>query len=95
MFCFGGYISDYCKSNCRSCEDVKLLDNLELEFKNFTSEDDIEMCRELLCLVSSYEEEPYFIVIVRYERGICNAFDGKLLENTEILKWAYLPAVKL
>ena len=94
MFCY----KEYCETGCKSCEDVKLLDNLKLEFKEFTSEEDIEMSQEILCLVSSWGESPYFLVMERKERGICNAFDGKLLignafESTEILKWAYLPAV--
>ena len=91
MFCF----KEYCESGCKNCEDVVLLNNLELEFKKFTSEEDIEMDQEILCLVSSWEEPPYFIVAERKINGICNAFDGILLQNTEILKWTYLPAVKL
>lgn len=91
MFCF----KEYCEGGCKNCEEVDLLDNLELEFKEFTSEENIEMSQEILCLVSSWGEPPYFIVAKRKWNGICNAFDGMLLQNTNILKWAYLPAVKL
>lgn len=88
MFCY----KKICKCGCKNCEDVKLLNNLQLDFKDFTSEEDIEMAKEILCLVSSWGEPPYFLVMERKERGICNSFDGSLLDNTEILRWAYLPS---
>lgn len=90
MFCY----KKCCTCKCIDCEELKRLDNLQLDFKDFTSEEDIEMAKEILCLVSSWGEPPYFIVTERKTNGVCNAFDGMLLQNTEILKWAYLPAVK-
>lgn len=91
MFCY----KECCTCKCIECEELKRLDNLKLDFKDFTSEEDIEMAQEILCLVSSWGEPPYFLVMERKERGICNSFDGSLLDNTEILRWTYLPAVKL
>lgn len=67
------------------------MSKLILEMKDFTNEEDIEVARDILCLVTSWEEPPYFIVMQRKERGIVNAFDGKIIDNTRILKWAYLP----
>lgn len=88
MFCY----KECCTCKCIDCEELKRLNNLQLDFKDFTSEEDIEMAQEILCLVSSWGEPPYFIVAERKINGICNAFDGMLLQNTEILKWAYLPS---
>lgn len=93
MFCY----KKCCMCQCIDCEELKRLDDLQLDFKKFKSVEEIEMAQEILCLVSSWGEPPYFLVMERKERGICNAFDGELLvgnafENTEILKWAYLPS---
>lgn len=87
MFCYG----DSCEGNHDECVKVVNLNHLCLDFKSFTSVEEIEMSREILCLVSSYEEPPYFIVLKRYERGICNDFNGEPLKNTRIIKWTYLP----
>lgn len=67
--------------------------DITLNFREFDSINDIEMTRDILCLVSSWEETPYFIVMQRKEHGIVNSFDGSVLDNTKILKWAYLPEV--
>lgn len=67
------------------------LDKLQLEFHIFTSIEEIEIGKDLLCLVSSWEETPYFIVMHRKITGMVNSFDGTVLENTRILKYAYLP----
>lgn len=69
------------------------MENLTLKFENFVSENDIEMGRDILCLVSSWDEPPYFIVMQRKIKGVVNAFDATELENTKILKWAYLPEI--
>lgn len=90
MFCYSENYEN-CKKGCNSCEIITNLNNLTLNFKTFTNEEEIEMTREMLCLVTSWEEPPYFIITRRYNRGICNAFDGKPLENTRIIKYAYLP----
>lgn len=87
MFCY----SEKCKGNHNECTLVRDLNNLTLDFNDFISEEDIKMAREILCLVTSWEEPPYFIVLKRYERGICSTFNGEKIENTKILKWAYLP----
>lgn len=87
MFCYG----DNCEGNHDECEKVSKLNHICLDFKTFTSEEEIEMSRDILCLVTSYEEPPYFLVMKRYERGICNAFNGELLNRTRIIKWTYLP----
>ena len=89
MFCYGVDCEE--NGNHDNCKKVKNLNSLCLDFKVFTSEDEIEVGRDILCLVTSYEEPPYFIVLKRYERGICNSFDGEPLNNTRILKWTYLP----
>lgn len=87
MFCY----SEKCKGKHDECVLVKDLNSLVLGFKDFTNEEEIEMAKDILCLVTSWEEPPYFIVMQRKERSIVNAFDGKLIDNTRILKWAYLP----
>ena len=87
MFCY----SEECNGECDDCNIVQHLNNFHLHFKSFTNTKEIEMAKSILCLVTSYEEPPYFIILKRYERGICNAFDGKPLENTRIIKYAYLP----
>lgn len=72
------------------------MDNdLYLQFHPFSSEEEIKMGYDILCLVSSWDEPPYFIVMQRKIWGIVNAFDGMVLENTKILKWAYLPEVNI
>ena len=87
MFCY----SEKCKGNHDDCVLIKDLNNIMLNFKAFTNEEEIEMAKDILCLVTSWEEPPYFIVMERKERGIVDAFNGKVIENTRILKWAYLP----
>lgn len=72
-----------------------MLNKLFLNFKPFVSEEDIEMGRDILCLVSSWEELPYFIVMQRKVFGIVSAFDASSLENTKILEWAYLPEINV
>ena len=67
------------------------MDNLVLHMKEFVTENEINMAKDVLCLVSSWEEQPYFLVMQRKVRGMVNAFDGSDVENTRILKWAYLP----
>ena len=91
MFCY----SEICNGVHDYCMAVKDLKDTFLEFKEFKSENEIEMSKEILCLVTSWEEPPYFIVLSRYERGVCNAFNGELLKNTRIIKWAYLPENEL
>jgi len=91
MFCY----NDKCKGNHDDCEIVKNINSLNLDFKLCTNDEEIEMTKSILCLVTSWEEPPYFIIMKRYERGICNAFDGKPIENTRIIKWAYLPEYTL
>ena len=87
MFCY----SEKCKGKHDECALVKDLNSLVLDFKNFTNEEEIEMAKDILCLVTSWEEQPYFLVMQRKVRGMVNAFDGSDVENTRILKWAYLP----
>lgn len=70
-----------------------MLNKLILDFKPFVSENDIEMGHDILCLVSSWDELPYFIVMQRKVFGIVSAFDASILENTKILEWAYLPEI--
>lgn len=64
---------------------------LSLEFHDFISEDEIELGRQLLCFVTSWEEPPYFIVMTRTVYGMRMDFDSSEIENTRIIKWAYLP----
>lgn len=87
MFCY----SEKCNGKHKECELVKNLNNLSLVFNDFTSVENIDMARDVLCLVTSWEEPPYFIVMNRNIDGMANAFDGTVLDNTKILKWAYLP----
>lgn len=87
MFCY----SETCNGEHKECSYVKNLDSLLLKFKDFITEDDIDLGKHILCLVSSWEEPPYFIVCYRSEKGIVSVFDGNVLENTDVLKWAYLP----
>lgn len=69
------------------------MENLNLKFEKFVSEDDIEMGRDILCLVSSRDEPPYFIIMTRKVFGIVIAFGASKLDNSKILKWAYLPEI--
>lgn len=87
MFCY----DEKCKGKHDECEIVTNMNNYTLDFKAFTSEDEIKYGKDILCLVTSWEEPPYFIVMQRKYRGIVNAFDGSPLQKTRILKWAYLP----
>lgn len=87
MFCY----SEKCNGKHDECILVKDLNSLVLGFKDFTTEEEIEIAKDILCLVTSWEEPPYFIVMQRKEHGVVNAFDGKFIDNTRILKWAYLP----
>lgn len=87
MFCY----SENCKGEHSECSLVKVLNTFTLDFKPFNTKEDIEIGKDILCLVTSWEEPPYFIVLIRYEDDIYNAFDNEPLENTKILKWAYLP----
>lgn len=64
---------------------------LSLEFHDFISKDEIELGRQLLCLVTSWEEPPYWIIMERKEYGMRESFVNFELENTRIIKWAYLP----
>ena len=87
MFCY----REKCKGKHDECALVKDLNNPVLDFKDFANEEEIEIAKDILCLVTSWEEPPYFIVMQRKKRGMINAFDGKAIDNTRILKWAYLP----
>lgn len=89
MFCY----DNECDGNHNNCNHIKNLNKVMLEFNDFTSENNIETGRDVLCLVSSYEEPPYFIVMNKKIYGLVNSFDGDVLENTKIIKWAYLPEV--
>lgn len=69
-----------------------MIDNILLHFNS--PEEEIEIGRDILCLVSSWGEIPYFLICNRKLRGICNSFDAKILdEHTQLLKWAYLPEI--
>ena len=87
MFCY----SESCNGCHDECWNVRNLKEYPLRFYNFIQEEDIIMSREVLCLVTSWDEPPYFIVMKRTFGGMVNASDMKLLDNTKILKWAYLP----
>ena len=87
MFCY----SESCNGCHDECWNVRNLKEYPLRFYNFIQEEDIIMSREVLCLVTSWDEPPYFIVMKRTIGGMVNASDMKLLDNTKILKWAYLP----
>lgn len=87
MFCY----NEKCNGQHDNCDKVQNIGSLTLKFNAFISEDDIEMGKDILCLVTSWEEPPYFIVLNKHIKGMCNALDGMKLENTRILKWAYLP----
>lgn len=71
-----------------------MLKNLNLNFKPFVSEDEIEMGRDILCLVSSWDEPPYFIIMTRKVFGIVVALDASPLVHTKILNWAYIPRIE-
>lgn len=87
MFCY----SEICNGKHDNCKNVKAITNMNLQFKDFKDENEIEMAKEILCLVTSWEEPPYFVVMRRFEHGIGMDFNGEIIENTRILKWAYLP----
>ena len=91
MFCY----SEKCKGKCDDCVLAKDLNNLVLDFNDFSNEEEIKLGKPILCLVTSWEEPPYFIVMKRKFKGIVDAYSGELLENTRILKWTYLPESEL
>ena len=64
---------------------------LSLEFHDFISEDEIEVGKQLLCLVTSWEEPPYFVIMTRKVFGMRVSLDCSELDNARIIKWAYLP----
>lgn len=63
---------------------------LSLCFEDFVSEEIIAYGVDILCLVSSYEEKPYYVVMQRKVDGLRVALDNSELKNTKILKYAYL-----
>lgn len=78
------------------CYEIELENEMEtfcmqLNMQNFISEDEIEYGKDLLCLVSFYDELPEFVILQRKEDGIRMSFNNSKLENMRILKWAYLP----
>lgn len=84
--------TDKCKGGpCRQCNIVTKLTELKLQFQPFVTETDIEPGTPVLCLVSSWEEPPYFVIMWRSSDGLIEAWSHEALEDTEILKWAYLP----
>lgn len=87
MFCY----SEKCNGNCIDCRFVRNFKKPYLSFYEFSSENEIVLGRDILCLVSSNNEPPYFIVMTRKLKGMVNALDGMKLKNTKILKYAYLP----
>lgn len=71
------------------------MSNLNLEFHDFTSEEDIEQGVDMLCLVTSWEEPPYFAIMQRKVWGMVFSLDCSTPEErTKILKYAYLPRTK-
>lgn len=56
MFCYSETCNGKHKERCF----VKDMTSLTLEFKNFISKDDMEIGKHILCLVSSWEEPPFF-----------------------------------
>ena len=90
MFCYS--------ENCNGCDNCNIIENfndITFNFYTFTSFEEINPLRRILGLVSSWEEPPYFIVLKVHDGNIYSAFDNTKLENTRILKWAYLPEYKL
>lgn len=69
------------------------MSNLNLEFHDFTSEEDIKPGVDVLCLTTFCDEPPYFVVMQRKVWGMVVAFDGYEIENSQILKYAYLPDI--
>lgn len=87
MFCY----DENCNGECKNCEKVTKLFSFPLQFMKFTKIEAIKFSQEVLCLVSSWEEPPYFIVMKRVEKGMVNSYNNEVLENTTILLYAYLP----
>ena len=69
------------------------MSNLNLEFHDFTSIEDIKLGVDVLCLTTFFDEPPYFVVVQRKTWGIIVAFDGYEIDSSQILKYAYLPDV--
>lgn len=69
------------------------MSNLNLEFYDFNDVEDIKLGVDLLCQITSYNEPPYFVVMQRKIWGMVVAFDGYEIENSRILKYAYLPDI--
>lgn len=67
---------------------------LSLCFEDFESEEKISYGVDILCLVSSYDEIPYYVVMQRKMDGLRVALDNSVLEKTKILKYAYLTEVE-
>lgn len=62
------------------------------------SVNEMEPGADILCLVSSWEEPPYWVIVTKKLKGykhpkecIVESFSGKPLINTKILKWKKLP----
>lgn len=90
MFCY----SEKC-NGCENCSIIKNFNDITFNFYTFTTLDEINPLKRILGLVSSWDEPPYLIVLKVSNGCIYNAFDNTKLENTKILKWAYLPEYRL